>query len=79
MTTSTEMAVTDEWVRHTDIHWSRKVCGKRLDYWPTTKRFTWNGKGMYGDPEEFVANLMEEQRKFQREVILEAVREKWND
>jgi hypothetical protein len=61
--------MTDEWVRHTDIHWSRKVCGKRLDYWPTTKRFSWNKETMFGDPEEFIARVMEEQRKLQDKVI----------
>lgn len=60
-----------EWVKHTEIHWSRKVCGKRMDYWPTTSRFTWNKETMFGDPEVFISELMEDERKFQSKVIRE--------
>ena len=43
-----------KWTKHTDYHWSRMIGGKRLDYWPSRKKFQFNGvvyrglKKMYG-------------------------------
>lgn len=36
------------WTKHTQWHWSRIVDGKRLDYWPSRKKFQWQGKVMRG-------------------------------
>lgn len=51
-------AVADDdgkWVRHTEWHWSRNVVGKRLDYWPSRKKFQFDGKVMRGDVLAFIA------------------------
>lgn len=32
------------WTKHTEYHWSRIVNGKRMDYWPSRKKFQWDGK-----------------------------------
>jgi hypothetical protein len=37
------------WTKHTDYHWSRTVAGKRVDYWPSRKKFKINGRVMRGD------------------------------
>lgn len=42
-----DQAQTDDdgyWVKHTTWHWSRDVNGERLDYWPSRKKFQWQGK-----------------------------------
>ena len=36
------------WTKHTQWHWSRIIDGKRLDYWPSRKKFQWQGKVMRG-------------------------------
>jgi hypothetical protein len=42
------------WTKHTEFHWSRIVSGKRLDYWPSRKKFQYNGKVMRGDVQKFI-------------------------
>ena len=42
------------WKRHTEYHWSRKLNGKRLDYWPSRNRFQYEGRVMTGDVEGFI-------------------------
>jgi hypothetical protein len=37
-----------KWMKHTEHHWSRSVDGERLDYWPSRKKFQWQGKVMRG-------------------------------
>ena len=44
-----------KWVKHTDFHWSRNVCGERLDYWPSRKKFQFKGRVMRGDVMDFIA------------------------
>jgi hypothetical protein len=34
----------DGWTKHTDHHWSRIINGKRLDYWPSTCKWQYDGK-----------------------------------
>lgn len=36
------------WTKHTQWHWSRMIDGKRLDYWPSRKKFQYEGKVMRG-------------------------------
>lgn len=36
------------WTKHTDYHWSRTVRGKRLDYWPSRKKWQYDGKVLRG-------------------------------
>lgn len=42
------------WLKHTDYHWSRNVQGKRLDYWPSRKKFGFDGRIMRGDVYDFI-------------------------
>lgn len=45
------------WTRHTEYHWSRDLCGKRLDYWPSRNKFQWNkGRIIVGDVFGFIRN-----------------------
>lgn len=46
------------WTKHTDYHWSRKVNGKRLDYWPSRSKFKLAGwtYPKTGDVMEFIAS-----------------------
>lgn len=32
------------WTEHTPFHWSRIVRGRRLDYWPSRKKWQYNNK-----------------------------------
>lgn len=45
------------WTHHTDYHWSRKVAGKTLDYWPSRKKFMYDGKVKRGDVMRFIAAI----------------------
>ena len=42
------------WTKHTEWHWSRDLCGSRLDYWPSRNRFRWKGKTYSGDVKGFI-------------------------
>lgn len=42
------------WTKHTEHHWSRQVAGKRLDYWPSRKKFQFEGRVMRGDVQIFI-------------------------
>lgn len=37
------------WTKHTEHHWSRTVRGERLDYWPSRKKYQYQGKVQRGD------------------------------
>lgn len=37
------------WTKHTKYHWSRTVNGKRLDYWPSRKKYQYDGQIRRGD------------------------------
>lgn len=42
-----DQAISDDdgnWTKHTPHHWSRKVGDKRLDYWPSRKKWMFEGK-----------------------------------
>ena len=44
------------WTKHTEHHWSRKINGENLDYWPTRKKYQWRGKvRRFRDQQEFKA------------------------
>lgn len=66
----------DKWTQFSDVHWGRLVLGKRMDYWPSTGRFKWNDHTMFGDPEAFIAELMDEQKKLQSKVIQQVLQGK---
>ena len=42
------------WTKHTEFHWSRTVKGKRLDYWPSRKKFQYNGQVKRGNVMNFI-------------------------
>lgn len=46
-----------KWMKHTEYHWSRQVNGKRLDYWPTRKKYQWQGVVKRGDVMAFIKRL----------------------
>lgn len=46
----------DGWTQHTEYHWSRKLNGKRLDYWPSRNKFMYQRRVMTGDVEGFIRN-----------------------
>ena len=43
------------WHKFTDYHWRRKLLGRDLDYWPSTKRWCYNRKYGNGDVMAFIA------------------------
>ena len=43
------------WTKHTMYHWSRLLNGKRLDYWPSRKKWQCNGKVQLGNVQAFMA------------------------
>lgn len=45
------------WTHHTPYHWSRKVAGHLLNYWPSRKKFQYRGKVRRGDVNAFIAKL----------------------
>lgn len=46
-----EAIVNDDggWQKHSEFHWSRNLNGRRLDYWPSRKKFQYKGKVRRGD------------------------------
>jgi hypothetical protein len=49
-----------KWTKHTQFHWSRMVAGKKLDYWPSRRKFQYDGTVRRGDVLKFL-NLKEGQ------------------
>lgn len=47
-------ASSEGWNLHTEYHWSRTLNGKRLDYWPSTNKFQYDGRVMTGDVNSFI-------------------------
>ena len=47
-------ANSDGWTKHTSYHWSRKLNGKRLDYWPSRNKFQYDGRVMQGGIDGFI-------------------------
>lgn len=47
------------WTKHTAYHWSRKINGQQLDYWPSRKKFQFQGNVMRGDVMVYVRRLGE--------------------
>lgn len=43
------------WIKHTEYHWSRVLAGSRLDYWPSRRKFQWEGKVRRGSVNAFIA------------------------
>ncbi len=49
-----ENANPDGWTIHTRYHWSRKLAGHRLDYWPSRNKWRYKNKNYHGDVEGFI-------------------------
>ena len=47
-------ANSEGWTKHTPYHWSRKLNGKRLDYWPSRNKFQYDGRVMQGGIDGFI-------------------------
>lgn len=45
------------WTKHTQFHWSRTVRGRKLDYWPSRKKWQYLGKVKRGDVLAFIRRL----------------------
>ena len=54
-----EKADSTGWSKHTEYHWYRELNGSRLDYWPSTKKWQYQGKVMNGDVEQFIRKRVE--------------------
>lgn len=48
------------WIKHTEWHWSRIVAGQRLDYWPSRKKFQYQGTVRRGDVMKFLQSTKNE-------------------
>ena len=42
------------WTKHNEFHWSRMLAGKKLDYWPSRKKWQYGGKVKRGDVYAFM-------------------------
>ena len=42
------------WKKHTMYHWYRIINGKKLDYWPSSCKWQYEGKIMQGDVMQFI-------------------------
>lgn len=51
-----EAQVNDDggWTKHTEFHWSRVLNNKKLDYWPSRKKWQYRGKISRGDVYQFI-------------------------
>lgn len=38
-----------KWTEHSPWHWSCKLAGKRLDYWPSRNKWQYDGRIMTGN------------------------------
>lgn len=45
------------WLKHTQWHWSRTIKGKRLDYWPSRRKWMYAGKVQRGNVQQFMRSL----------------------
>lgn len=61
-----EAAAKDDgkWTKHTDTYWSRDVNGKRLDFWPSTKKFRINDKTYWGLPYKLLEEAKTKERRY---------------
>lgn len=48
------------WIKHQEYHYSTVLNGSRLDYWPSTQKFSYKGVIYQGDVYEFMDDKLEE-------------------
>lgn len=46
-----------QWIKRSPHHWRTLIKGEILDYWPTKKKFRFEGQMRHGNPEKFVREL----------------------
>ena len=46
-----------EWIQHSPYHWARDVNGKRLDFWPSKDKWSYDGKIYSGDVDDFITAI----------------------
>ncbi len=44
------------WTKHSPHHWTRDLCGHRLQYWPSRNKFHYRGKTRRGDVYKFMGS-----------------------
>jgi hypothetical protein len=49
--------------KHTEYHYSRDLCGSRLDYWPSRNKFQYKGRVMCGDIQGFIRNKVRQTKR----------------
>lgn len=47
--------MTVDWHKFTKWHWKTELYGERLDYWPSKRKWRFNGQYETGDVERFIA------------------------
>lgn len=57
------------WCQHTPWHWQRTIDGKLLDYWPSTRKYQYNGRVYYGDAMDLVRKI-ETRMAYERDMML---------
>lgn len=50
-----------DWHKFTDWHWRIEIDGKRLDYWPSKRKWRFENELHTGDVEQFIADLEDAQ------------------
>lgn len=43
------------WTQHTEFHWSRMLAGHKLYYWPSRKKWQYQGRVRRGNVLKFIA------------------------
>ena len=46
------------WTKHTEYHWSRTLKDKRLDYWPSRKKYQYGKLIRRGDVYSFIRKIL---------------------
>lgn len=49
-----------KWTKHSEYHWSRMLAGKKLDFWPSRKKFQYDGQVRRGNVRQFIASKEDE-------------------
>lgn len=57
------------WVKHTQWHWSRTLCGNRLDYWPSRKKWMYLNEVKRGDVHAFMERIKREQQQWREKRV----------
>ncbi len=50
-----------DWHKFTKWHWKTEIDGKRLDYWPSKRKWKFKGEVQTGDVDQFIAGLADQE------------------